>query len=153
MLNDEPQLGASLGGLYAAALRRLGPEIGAVVSELVEPGALPALVHCTAGKDRTGIVVALVLSSVGVADEVVAADYAVTAELLTPEFFAGVEPSLIPAGQVDLTPIYRADAPAMLEALDVVRDIAGGAGDYLVKYGVSVGGLGRLRDELVVPLP
>jgi len=39
----------------------------------------PILVHCTAGKDRTGVICALVLSLCGVADDVVAHEYALTA--------------------------------------------------------------------------
>ena len=38
----------------------------------------PCLVHCTAGKDRTGVFVALLLSLVGCTDETVAAEYALT---------------------------------------------------------------------------
>ena len=55
------------------------------MSELCAPAALPALVHCSAGKDRTGIVVALVLAALGVPDEVIAADYALSARYLDPE--------------------------------------------------------------------
>ena len=36
------------------------------------------MVHCTAGKDRTGVLVALVLALVGVEDEVIAEEYALT---------------------------------------------------------------------------
>ena len=42
------------------------------------PVQQPVLVHCSAGKDRTGVVVALVLSLLGVADEVIAEDYCLT---------------------------------------------------------------------------
>ena len=38
----------------------------------------PCLVHCTAGKDRTGILVALILQLVGVEDHVIAEEYALT---------------------------------------------------------------------------
>jgi protein-tyrosine phosphatase len=46
-----------------------------VVRVLVEAGNTPAIVHCSAGKDRTGWAVALVLLAVGVAEERVVADY------------------------------------------------------------------------------
>ena len=48
---------------------------------------MPALVHCTAGKDRTGLVIALALGAVGVADEVIADDYARSAEFLVGAYF------------------------------------------------------------------
>jgi protein-tyrosine phosphatase len=46
-----------------------------VVRTLIDADGTPALVHCSAGKDRTGWAVALVLLALGVADEVVVADY------------------------------------------------------------------------------
>lgn len=50
--------------------------------ELAQPDALPALVHCAAGKDRTGVLVAMLLSVLGVPDNAIAADYARTADHL-----------------------------------------------------------------------
>jgi protein-tyrosine phosphatase len=47
-----------------------------VLAELIVPGALPALVQCAAGKDRTGTAIALALGGVGVADETLVADFA-----------------------------------------------------------------------------
>jgi protein tyrosine/serine phosphatase len=38
----------------------------------------PLIVHCTAGKDRTGVICALILSLCGVEDEIVAQEYALT---------------------------------------------------------------------------
>ncbi len=52
--------------------------VGALRSIASSPGA--ALVHCAAGKDRTGVVVAVALTAVGVPAEVVVADYAATGE-------------------------------------------------------------------------
>jgi len=61
---------------YLGYLAVSGPAIAGAVATLAAPGALPALVHCAAGKDRTGVVVAFALSVAGVDDEHVAADYA-----------------------------------------------------------------------------
>ncbi|HEX4091788.1 MAG TPA: tyrosine-protein phosphatase [Trebonia sp.] len=54
--------------------------IGALRSIIAAPGA--AIVHCAAGKDRTGVVIALALSVAGVEPEVIVADYAATNERL-----------------------------------------------------------------------
>lgn len=51
----------------------------AAIEQLAAPGALPAVFHCAAGKDRTGVLAALVLGSLGVPRSVILADYALTA--------------------------------------------------------------------------
>ena len=45
---------------------------------IADPDAAPVVVHCMAGKDRTGVVCALTLALLGVSDEDIAADYALT---------------------------------------------------------------------------
>jgi protein-tyrosine phosphatase len=52
---------------------------------LADTGNLPLLFHCAAGKDRTGILAAVILKSLGVADEIICADYVLTGKL-TPEW-------------------------------------------------------------------
>ena len=61
----------SVAYLSAAAPARL-------VDDLLEPGALPAVVHCEAGCDRTGVVAAAVFGLLGVPDEAIIADYDLT---------------------------------------------------------------------------
>jgi protein-tyrosine phosphatase len=51
-----------------------------VLDILVADGALPALIHCTSGKDRTGFGVAVVLMALGVPRDVIVADYLLTNE-------------------------------------------------------------------------
>ena len=46
---------------------------------LADPASLPLVFHCAAGKDRTGVLAALVLDILGVDDEVIVADYLITA--------------------------------------------------------------------------
>lgn len=65
-----------LGAFYIRLLDRHGPWLAEVVTEIAHN--LPVLVHCTAGKDRTGLVVALVLDLVGVAHEHIVRDYVAT---------------------------------------------------------------------------
>lgn len=52
------------------------------VELLAEADALPAVFHCSAGKDRTGILAALVLGFLGVPREVIVHDYALSAEAM-----------------------------------------------------------------------
>jgi protein-tyrosine phosphatase len=50
-------------------------EWSSLLRHMVEPGGLPALIHCTYGRDRTGVSVAIVLRSLGVPEETVLEDY------------------------------------------------------------------------------
>ena len=61
--------------LYRHLVARCGPGIVTVFEELARPGALPALVHCLVGKDRTGLTVALLLDLLGVGRQAILADY------------------------------------------------------------------------------
>jgi protein-tyrosine phosphatase len=53
--------------------------IAETLAILTDPAAYPAVIHCSVGKDRTGVAIALVLSLVGIADADVVADYALSA--------------------------------------------------------------------------
>jgi protein-tyrosine phosphatase len=63
---------------YLELLLSSDDSIGEALAVLTDPAAYPAVIHCSVGKDRTGILVALVLSLVGVADDDVVADYALS---------------------------------------------------------------------------
>jgi protein-tyrosine phosphatase len=65
---------------YLGYLAVSGAAIAGAVSALAVPRALPALVHCAAGKDRTGVVVSFALAVAQVANEDIAADYAANPE-------------------------------------------------------------------------
>ncbi|HEX5586879.1 MAG TPA: tyrosine-protein phosphatase [Acidimicrobiia bacterium] len=65
---------------YLAIAEQFGTSLARVFELLAADDALPAVFHCTSGKDRTGIVAALMLELLGVDDDVIAADYVLTAE-------------------------------------------------------------------------
>ncbi|MFI5718767.1 tyrosine-protein phosphatase [Nocardia sp. NPDC051750] len=136
-----------LGELYVALVRQRGAELAAIVADLARPGALPALVHCAAGKDRTGVVIALVLSAIGVSDDVVAADYALTADYLTADFFAAVP---VESGAADPTDeVLRGARPESMTAmLRVLTAEYGGARAYLTGHGVPDEAIDQLRITL-----
>jgi len=148
MVAADPTKAASLRALYRAAILELGSQIADIVSELCRPGALPALVHCAAGKDRTGMLVGLVLSAIGVADEDVCRDYAMTADNLTTQFFDDLNEDARNA-RVDLTSLLDSDVEEMLRLLDLVREVSGDAGAYLMKHGVTLEDLENLRSLLL----
>jgi protein-tyrosine phosphatase len=56
--------------------------VAATLELLARPQTLPMVFHCAAGKDRTGIMAAIVLGLLGVPDEVIADDYALSHEAM-----------------------------------------------------------------------
>ncbi len=138
---------------YLGYLNHRGDNVVAAVRVLAEPDAGPTLVHCAAGKDRTGVLVAVVLDAVGVERDAVVADYALTAEALEALFtrlHAFAVESGLDVGPLDLRP--HAPRPAVLaEVLRTLDRDHGGAADWLRDSGLEQAELARLRDRLVAP--
>jgi len=68
-------------GMYAhyCELIRVGaPQMRTFFESLAQASSCPAVIHCTAGKDRTGIMSALILALLGVPDDVIAYDYSLS---------------------------------------------------------------------------
>lgn len=110
------------------------------------PDAGPALVHCQAGKDRTGVLVALVLDAVGVEREAVVEDYALSARDLEAMFRRWADALEFPMPD-DMTPhMPRAEViAAVLDRLDTQH---GGAAGWLRSNGLDGATLERLRVRL-----
>jgi protein-tyrosine phosphatase len=64
---------------YGAMVSEGGPVLTEAIQVLATGGSLPAVMHCSAGKDRTGVLSALLLAFLGVPDETIIADYALSA--------------------------------------------------------------------------
>jgi protein tyrosine phosphatase len=69
---------------YSDILNNAPPSYRTILLHLANEPSKPLIVHCTAGKDRTGVICAVVLSLCGVDDEIVAHEYALT-EIGLPE--------------------------------------------------------------------
>lgn len=67
-------------GLYGFMAETAGPPIVAFIRRITAPEALPALVHCAVGKDRTGVTIAVVLSVLGVDPADIITDYTLSNE-------------------------------------------------------------------------
>lgn len=126
--------------------------IGEVFAVLTDPAAYPAVVHCSVGKDRTGIVIALVLSVLGVADEDIAADYAASglgAARIVARLRArlGDDAHLL---EPALPVLLSAEPDSMRHFLRLVRDEHGSAHGFVGSLGLSSAS-GFVRAALVEP--
>ena len=132
-----------LGGFFELLARTRGPQIAAAANTLAAPGALPALVHCTAGKDRTGIVVAVVLSALGVGDTDVIHDFALSAAYLDAGFAERTRREMAAAGRaadgVSDRVFSAAEPEWMARVLAFIREHYGDASTYLTVHGVVAG--------------
>jgi protein-tyrosine phosphatase len=77
-----PFVGGSAATFYARMLESGAPAYVAAARAIATDEAMPAVFFCMAGKDRTGVFAALVLGLLGVPDDVVVADYALTHDVL-----------------------------------------------------------------------
>jgi protein-tyrosine phosphatase len=147
--------GVSLEALYEKILGQHADVVVAALREIANTGDSGVLVHCTAGKDRTGIVVALALLVAGVERSVVLADYARSQTNLGGEWLDGML-ELMAAHGVEATPELRVlmggSPPEALDgALRLIEDAHGSVTQYLLNSGMSLNDLAALRAALVVP--
>lgn len=138
--------------VYRAILTRHADALGRVVRTIAEAEG-PVVVHCTAGKDRTGLVVALTLSALEVDFDVIVADYAATEANLSGEWS---ERMLRKARRfrVPMTPnvievISASPASALRDTFDWLDDEFGGAVAYLETAGVDASVRARLHRSLM----
>ena len=133
---------------YVAALDHACDAFAEAVRRIADaPGA--ALFHCTAGKDRTGMLAALVLEAVGVPRAAVIEDFALTHDriatvrerLLADAVRRGVDPNAF--GR-----LLGATADLIVPALEHLDRRHGGAVAYLTAAGVDAATLARLRAKL-----
>lgn len=80
---DEEGASALMAEFYGSMPRTMPHVFGALIRSLAK-GAIPCIVHCSAGKDRTGIACALILTALGVPREIVVEDYMLTQSLRRP---------------------------------------------------------------------
>jgi protein-tyrosine phosphatase len=148
LLADDPTPHVGLGGMYRHVFDERASQLADVVRALLDADGVPAIIGCAAGKDRTGVTVALLLDLVGVPTDQIVEDYALSAG-----FFAS------PVTRVERDdwrhePLVVDSPPELMAgALEHLDREYGGARALLRREGVSHGELDRLVDLLTEAVP
>lgn len=141
---------------YAELPRVMGHVFGEVLLRIAE-GAFPCIIHCSAGKDRTGMAVALLLAALGCARETIIADYGASARAVRLED-AVVRSIVKDESSQHFRARYPAEAIAVLTAaapeyiraaLDAIDAEFGGISAYLAGLGVDATVRAHLRRHLL----
>jgi protein-tyrosine phosphatase len=143
-----------LRAIYRRILGPHGPEIARAIRSVAGAGG-PVVVHCTAGKDRTGLVAALILSALGADYGTIAGDYTATTANLAGEWSDAL---LAKLGDyhLELTPalaevLAEAPEPVLRDTFDWLESEYGGVLAYLASNGVDDEVVASLRAALIAP--
>lgn len=142
---------AELSELYDVMLDRHLRSVVAAVEAVAAAADAPVLVHCTAGKDRTGVVTGVVLAALGAERDAVLADYELSQVLLGDAYlrdlFHGTDLDALPGGVAHSA--VSSPRALLAEALARIDAAHGGADALLREHGTNVDTPERLRAALV----
>jgi protein-tyrosine phosphatase len=136
---------------YLNMVTTAGPVFGELLTRLAADASYPCVVHCLAGKDRTGMSIALLLTALGVDRHTVLDDYELTSGYQAPRV-AGVVDALaeLGLGRPAVEALMSTPRWAMDRALQEVDKAQGGIDGYLLgPGGMSPQSLAALRANLV----
>lgn len=142
VLNEAP----TMPDRYKVMIDRRQIALGKIFNAIAEADG-PVLFHCFAGKDRTGLVAAMMLSLAGVEPDAIGADYAETdAQLATryAEWLAKASPERLESMRAEL----QCPPEWMLRTLEHVVERWGGLESYLAAAGVAPANIDRLTAKL-----
>jgi protein-tyrosine phosphatase len=118
---------------------------------LAVPDAMPAVFHCAAGKDRTGLLAMLVLGSLGVASDDIVEDYALTSVTMDAFLTAIADDPAFATRTADIPQMFfAADPQAMLLLLRDIEAAHGSVRGYVRALGVDDASLASLEDQLLL---
>ena len=135
---------------YADMLATGASAVAEALRVLADSRCHPAVIHCAAGKDRTGIISALVLGLLGVSDEDIVADYALSRDNMTRMLARLREerPDAAAEIQASAAAIVAAEPETMHAFLGRFRDDHGSFEEFAAGLGLS-GAMRALRSALL----
>ncbi len=143
---------------YRSFVTEHADQWAAMFQRISRPESLPTVVHCTAGKDRTGFASALVLSALGVPEDTIFEDYLATNRYTARfrDFVLRWVPlySLFRTDPDDLLPLLEARREYLEVAFQEIRERDGSVDAYLEEeLGVTPEMRASLRALLLAPAP
>lgn len=138
--------------IYLDTLRERASVFAQVIKMISIAPEGGVLFHCSAGKDRTGMVAALVLSAVGASRDVILEDYALTSQLIQPRLNQIIETAKQKGMDLHvLRSLMGSEKKTMESALDYLEREYGSTLMYLANFGTSEGVLEDLKKRLIEP--
>src|SRR4051812_42403704 len=141
-----------MAAVYERLLEDFATSFGEVVAHAADPANHPMVFHCTAGKDRTGLMAMLLLGALGVSDDDIVSDYELTTHYRSNKRIEILRPQLEKAGvDIELVrPFLTAQAPVMAATVARLhRDYGSIEAFLLARTGVDRGTVDQLRTALL----
>jgi protein-tyrosine phosphatase len=137
---DAPML-----ALYRQVFDHYWRGIAGVMTAIAAAPEGAVLFHCHAGKDRTGLIAALLLALAGVPEPMIAEDYGLSQACLKPIYDERLNQEPDAEKRARLAQLINAAPETMLSLLEHLNMRHGGAERYLLAAGMAAGDLERLR--------
>ncbi|MGK9086507.1 tyrosine-protein phosphatase [Brucella intermedia] len=142
----------SLEEIYIRALTEQREQFAKVMLLIAEAQNGGVLFHCTTGKDRTGLIAALLLSNAGVDDQAICDDYALTGPLIAPlqkEFLSHA--AYFELSELAKHPMLECNPKTIMGVLNYISGTYGSTSRYLIEAGLPWEANEVLRKRLLGP--
>jgi protein-tyrosine phosphatase len=150
--DEYPDHLATAGEVYCWWLRERRSGVALAINAIAEAPLAPILVHCHAGKDRTGVIIGMVLRLAGVSIADIADDYALSgvqlADMLARDRITAVERGMDP---VRVERLFTVPRDAMVQTMECIDAEHGGVAALLRSLGMREASVDRLRNLLISP--
>ncbi|HSD84526.1 MAG TPA: tyrosine-protein phosphatase [Anaerolineae bacterium] len=139
--NVEPEISAIISQTYAKMVDQVKDQLGEIFRLLLCAESYPVLIHCRAGKDRTGFACALIQLTLGLDPQTVLADYLKSNEFVLPRVRQMMKYArMFSLGRLpteNLALVYIVKEQYLCTALEKIEHCYGGLTSYLEQCGVG----------------
>lgn len=143
----------AIDSVYKDMVHLMVVPIGEMIRIILNPSDCPILIHCRAGKDRTGFAAAVIQWAMGVDHETVMREYLASNEFISPKISKALKRlrlftlGLFPKG--NLQAAFEVRAQYLETAFSVIGNEYGGLEGYLAAGGVNLEDLEGLKQRLL----